>query len=213
MSTKNWSLNTRLLHLGLVATVSAQLLISLVMVAPDHKGPFLAKLAFDAHQAIGLTALTIVIAHWLWSAFSHVDGGLQHLFPWRKPARQEVAKDIKSLMGGKFPAASQKGGLAGLIHGLGLLAVTGTAITGGALFILFPESGEPGALAEAFADTHEWIASFVWAYWIGHGGIALLHHYKGHNVVRNMFTLDTAPTLSNHTQRPTRLPEPRLDRH
>lgn len=210
MSANSWSLNTRFLHLGLVATVTAQLLISLVMVAPDHKGPLLGKLAFEAHEVIGLAALGIVLMHWFWSIFSHADGGLRHLFPWQKKARQGVMHDIKTLIGGKFPAPGNKGGLVGFIHGLGLLAVTGTAITGGALFVLFPEAGEPGPLAETFAGLHEWIATFVWAYWIGHGGIAVLHHMKGHKVLRNMFNFDDAPTVENDG-RTVRLNKPSLD--
>ena len=187
MKNNNWSLQTRFLHIGLVLTVSAQLFISLIMTAPDHTGSSFSKLAFDAHEVVGLTALGIVLLHWAWSVFSQADGGLKHLFPLSKPARQEVIKEVKDLKLGKLPETGNKGGLIGLIHGLGLLAVTGIAITGGFLFILFPETGEPGALAEAFAELHEGIAGLVWTYWIGHGGMALIHHFKGHDIMKKMF--------------------------
>jgi len=185
---KNWSLPTRFLHVGLVMTVTLQLLISLGMVTPDDKGPQLGKTLFEAHEIIGLTALAIVLMHWVWSVFNHADGGLKHLFPWRGEARQQVISEAKGLLRFEMPEGGVRGGLPGFIHGLGLLAVTGIAVTGGMLFILFPEHGEPGALAEAFAEVHEGIATLVWAYWIGHGGIAILHHMSGHDYVRNMFT-------------------------
>lgn len=196
----NWSLPTRFLHIGLVLTVSAQLFISLVMSAPDHKGTAFSKMAFEAHEIVGLTALAIVLLHWLWSIFSHADGGLSHLFPMNKNDRDRLVKEVKDLKKGQLPETGKKGGLVGFIHGLGLLAVTGIAITGGFLFILFPETGEPGALAEAFAELHEGIAALVWTYWVAHGGMALIHQVQGHKILNNMFSLNNKQTDNQHTE-------------
>jgi cytochrome b561 len=189
MKTNNWSLPTRLLHLGMVLTISFQLFISLIMAEPDHNGSELGRLAFEAHEIVGLTALTIVLLHWIWSLSSQFkgEGGINHLFPWFGHARQTVIRDINDLLKGKFPQSGNKGGLAGLIHGLGLLAVSGIAITGGLLFVLFPETGKPGMVTETFAELHEGLATLVWTYWIGHGGIAILHHIIGHDTLKNMF--------------------------
>jgi len=192
MKMNNWSLPTRFLHIGLVSTVTAQLFISLVMAEPDHAGNVLSKAAFTAHEYVGLTALGIVLLHWIWSSLSHVDGGLTHLFPVFGTARQQLVAEIKGLMRGKLPKAGKKGGISGLVHGLGLLAVTGIAITGGFLFVLFPETGEPGALAEVFAELHEGLAGLVWAYWLGHGGMALLHHFSGQDLLKKMFSFRDA---------------------
>ena len=187
MAMKNWSLQTRFLHIGLVLTVTAQLFISLVMTAPDHKGSAFSKLAFEAHEFIGLSALTIVLLHWAWSVYSQADGGLRRLFPVSAQDRGQLIQEMNALKAGKLPSVESKGGLIGLVHGLGLLAVTGMAVTGGFLFVLFPEVGEPGAVAEAFAEVHEGIATLVWTYWVGHGGMALIHHAKGQDVLRKMF--------------------------
>lgn len=191
MESKKWSLNTRFLHLGMVATISAQLFISLVMSEPDDIGTVFGKLAYEAHEVVGLTALGIVILHWIWSMLSHTDGKLKHLFPWRGEARKQVVQDVKLLTRGQLPDSKTHGGLAGLIHGLGFLAVTGAAITGAILFVTFPESGEPGVIAEAFAELHEGMAGLVWAYWLGHGGVAILHHLSGSDVLNNMFSAGT----------------------
>ena len=188
MKSNNWCSPTRFLHLGLVLTVSAQLIISLLMTTPDHTGTAFSKFAFDAHEVVGLLALGIVIMHWIWSIFSQADGGLSHLFPVSKQACSRVIKDVNNLKQAKLPATNQKGGLIGLIHGLGFLAVTGIASTGAVLFVIFPETGEPGVLAETFAEMHEAIATLVWTYWIGHGGMALIHHFKGEAVLKNMFS-------------------------
>jgi len=191
MSVNNWSLPTRYLHFGMVITISLQLFISLIMVAPDHKGGSIAKLAFDLHEVVGLTALAIILSHWAWSVINRTDGGLKQLFPWFGEARVAVINDAKALLKGKLPEGGNRGGLPGLVHGLGLLAATAIAITGGILFFIFPESGEPGNIAEFFAETHEFLAIFVWAYWLGHGGLAMLHHYQGSDLVKKMFSFSS----------------------
>jgi cytochrome b561 len=195
METKYWSMNTRFLHLGLVATVTAQLFISLVMSAPDERGTMIGKLAYDAHELVGLTALGIVILHWIWSISSQADGGLKRLFPWQKDGRKTVIQDIKFLSKGRFSETSKHGGLSSLVHGLGFLAVTGAAITGAVLFLTFPETGKPGALASAVAELHEGIVALVWTYWIAHGGVAILHHLSGSNIVKQMFNLSNSEEL------------------
>jgi len=196
MKSNSWSLQTRFLHIGLVLTISAQLLISLIMSAPDDKGTAVSKLAYEMHEIVGLTALAIVVLHWGWSIFSQADGGLTHLFPVSKQSRQLVIKDLKNLKQKKLPEVGQKGGVIGLVHGLGFLAVTGMAISGAFLFVLFPETGEPDALVELFAEVHETIAVLVWTYWIGHGGMAFLHHFKGEEVLKNMFNFKRDPSTT-----------------
>lgn len=199
MTAQNWSLPTRFLHLGLVATVSIQLFVSLIMDEPGEKESLLGTALFEVHEVVGLSALAIVLVHWAWSLFNHADGGLAHLFPWHRAGRQQVMSDIRGLMRMEMPASGVRGGLPGLIHGLGLLAVTGIALTGGMLFLLMPEQGDPGQLAEAFEELHEGFAALVWTYWIGHGGIAIMHHLSGHDTVRNMFNFSSSSKSSTAT--------------
>ena len=198
MKTKYWSLNTRFLHLGMVATVTAQLFISLIMSEPDKKGSFIGDIAYNAHEIVGLTALGIVTLHWIWSAISQTDGSLKHLFPWRGAARKQVTNDITSLLTGKLPKADTHGGLSSFIHGLGFLAVTGVAISGAIIFLTFPESGHPGFLGEMAEELHEAMASLVWAYWIAHGSIAIIHHLSGNDTLKRMFSFNMNNTTTNN---------------
>ena len=177
-STSNWSLATRFLHLGLAGP-------------GDQAGKF-GHMAFEAHEMVGLMALAIVLMHWLWSIFNHANGELRHLFPWNKSGRQKIMSELVSLRHGDMPQGGKHGGIAGLIHGLGLLAVTGIAITGGLLFVFYPETGKPDFIAAAFKESHEVLAGFVWAYWIGHGGIAIFHQILGHDYLKNMFRFKSA---------------------
>jgi len=188
MVMKEWSLTTKFLHVGLLTTVTLQLITSLVMDEPDDDGSLIGMALFEAHELIGLTALGIVLLHWLWSLVNYTNGDLKHLFPWGAVGRQQIASDIKALLRFEMPQGGKRGGLPGLIHGLGLLAVSGAALTGGMLFLLYPEFGEPGALAEGFEELHEGLATLVWTYWVAHGSIAVLHHLSGHDTVKKMFT-------------------------
>ena len=188
MATQNWSLPTKFLHIGLVLTVTAQLFTSLAMDEPDDFGSGIGKALYEMHEIIGLTALAIVVLHWIWSLANYADGGFKHLFPWGKGERKQVVEDIKGLARFKMPDGGIRGGLPGLIHGLGLLAVTAAAMSGGMYFLLAPEYGSPGFLAEGFEELHEGMATLVWVYWVTHGSIALLHHVSGHDTVKRMFS-------------------------
>lgn len=190
MAQDKWSVQTRWLHMGLALTVTLQLAISLIMEPPDEKSASaLARAAFEAHEAVGIAAVIIVLAHWLWSLSSRADGGLVRLFPWSGSAWREVKSDVSMLMNRQLPDGGARGGLPGLVHGLGFLAVSGMALTGAALFVLFPETGKPDDSVEFIADVHSFIANFVWAYWGGHVALALLHKKAGHSTVQDMFSL------------------------
>jgi cytochrome b561 len=189
MTTAIWSIQTRLLHLGLALTVTLQLAVSLVMEAPDHEDASeVALAAFEAHEFIGMAALLVVALHWLWSLASRADGGLSHLFPWGGAALTQVKIDVSKLFKGQLPEGGPRGGLPGLVHGLGFLAVTAMAISGGILFFIFPETGEPGKNVEAVAEVHEFIATFVWIYWGAHIALGVLHKRAGHSTILDMFS-------------------------
>ncbi len=189
MSNHYWDLKTRILHLGMAATVSLQLLISLIMEAPDEKdASALALSAFEAHEFVGILAILFIATHWMVSMTDHSKHGLSHLFPWKGEAWDSVKSDLKALRQGRLPEAGPRAGLPGFVHGLGLLVVTGMAVSGGILFFIFPESGEPSAMAEIIAETHESISGLAWAYWIGHVGTALAHHFSGHDTLKKMFS-------------------------
>ncbi len=192
METGYYSRTTRFLHYGLALTVTFQLAISLVMQARAHHGVppgAFAHGAFEAHRFVGLAAVAIVVLHWLWSVRPHMDGGIGHLFPWVGSERARLISDLRGLLRGQVPESGPRGGLAGAIHGLGLLAATGMAVTGTVLFVKFPEAGAVPATARTAAEVHSAVANLVWAYWFGHVGMAVLHHLTGHDTLRRMFRL------------------------
>lgn len=191
MDIRIWDKRTRLLHLGLSVTVTFQLFISLFMdlPKPEHVGSNGELLAFEFHEYAGMTAFAIVLLHWLWSAFHNGGEELRHLFPWNRQGRAEIGSEIRGLSQGKLPEGGPRGGLAGLVHGLGFLAVTGMVVTGATIFLLLPESGAVTPFTHFIMEIHETIAILVWVYWCGHLGMTVLHQLRGNPVLAGIFKL------------------------
>ena len=189
---RRWDRATRFLHLGLALTVSLQLLNSLVMKAPepDHPLTGLNALLFHSHQWLGMTAIGIVLLHWAWSLWGAGGVGVRHLFPWRAAERAAITQELRELLALRLPQGGPQGKLSGLIHGLGILAVTGSALTGAVLFFALPENGRVNFFTGAVKDVHGVIAAFVWAYWVGHLAMGLLHHFLTRDTtLRDMLSL------------------------
>jgi cytochrome b561 len=192
MSIARWPLPTRFLHLGLAAAVTAQLFVSLVMEPPaDQKaGEAMAAFAYEIHETVGLFALAVVLLHWLWSLAQTGEGNWRHLLPWGAQGRREVMADLRGLAQQRLPEGGPRGGLPGLVHGLGLLAVTAMALSGGLLFLYLPEHGEPHGWVEIVEEFHETIAALVWTYWGAHIAMGVLHQLTSPDYnVRDMFKL------------------------
>lgn len=185
---QSWSMTTRWLHIGLAGTVTAQLLLSLVMSPPGEEGGnAFTNALFEIHEGVGLLALAIVLAHWYWTLRGAKDASFTHLFPWSGEARQDVLADIQKLRNKELPETGPRGGLPGLVHGLGFLLVTLSALTGSLIFSMLPEHGPLSAGVENLMGFHGFIGTFVWLYWLGHVALAVWHHLQGQDTVRNMF--------------------------
>ena len=187
-----WNTGTRLLHWGMAVTVSFQLLISLIMEHPKP-GRVLTStqaLSFELHEWVGLATVGVIIAHWVWSAlFTRDDSGFRHLFPWDAKGRAKLLVELRQILRFQLPQGGPEGGLAGLVHGLGFLAVSAMAATGAVLFFIYPKSGAETPFVGNVADLHSLIANLAWVYWYGHIGMALLHEILGHRVLARIFLL------------------------
>lgn len=179
LAPQQWDWATRLLHFGLAVTVSLQLLNSLVVEGPEpgHSLSWFEALILDIHEWLGMAAFVIVLAHWAWSLWGLGGYGVRHLLPWDKQGRSETATALRDIFKMKMPSGGPQDKFSGLIHGLGLIAVTGIAATGVVLFFFMPENGKLNALTGLANELHEFISIFVWIYWGGHVGMALLHHF------------------------------------
>lgn len=161
---KHWDKPTSLLHLGLALTVTLQLLTSQLM---HHR----VANAFLFHEIFGLAAVCVVFLHWLWT--TNNKRNFQHLFPWNKAGLNAICADLKSMTKGHLPTGGDRVGLAGLVHGLGFLAVTGMALSGLYIFITIQLGSHPMWIRHL----HSFIANFVWIYWFAHVALAIIHKF------------------------------------
>lgn len=145
---------------------------------------------FAYHRAVGPLAAAVLLILWL---YSYAIYDLKYLFPWDKNGRREIARESRVLLRGSLPECGRGIGLSGFIHGLGLLAASGCALTGIIMFAMIPP-GHTGPPEDPIAFTrytlqHKFFGEMLWIYWCGHIGFALLHQIAGHKVLGAIFSL------------------------
>ena len=84
-----------------------------------------------------------------------------------------IVADLGVLWSRQIPVR-QMGGLAGMVEGLGILVLVCMTLTGGLFFLCQFEWGFQN-VAGLFLSMHQYLSGFVWAYIIGHAGMAMLH--------------------------------------
>jgi cytochrome b561 len=185
------SLTTRILHAALAVAIVHQLVVSLFMERPKPAGPT-ENLAFDLHETVGLISLGLLALYWLWTMVRLNEEGPSALFPWFSAGRRrrvlaDIGTYLRSLAQRRLPSPTAETPLASAIHGLGLLVATAMAVTGGIVYALMGGDGSLSGDGRLVLELHEAFASLMWAYLIGHAGIAVVHDFVGHRVLGRMF--------------------------
>jgi len=189
---------TRLLHIGMAITVLLQLADSQFMEHPspnpEHTRTALEASMYEIHEWIGLAALALVLLRIIWGFAGPEAHSWARLFPWlsgegRRKMMRQIREEIPGWFRGKI-STDPDNPLAGSIHGFGLLTLLGMGATGLIVFLGMDESGHMGGLTHAVLEIHhDVLSNLMWAYVIGHVGMAILHKLLGHDLVREMFSL------------------------
>lgn len=174
---------TKLLHLLVALAVVHQLAISLVMTRPSPGRP--GDSLFELHELVGLVSLGVLLIFLLWVIVRRRETTAGMLYPWfsrnrRRALRIDLKAHFHSIKSGRI-LLTQESPLASAVHGLGLLLVLAMAATGATGYFI--------AAARPLLSIHETLGPLVWAYLVGHAGLALLHQRAGHRVLQNMFDL------------------------
>ena len=190
---------TRMIHLLLLIVVLHQLIGSEFMQFPFPGDP--PSWTFSLHEYAGLVNLAIVAAFWGWTMMRRGETRLGRLLPWFSIARlrdvtADLAAQLRRLVRGRAPD-DEDGALASAIHGLGLLAVTAMAVTGGVFFFM---QGTP--LGRTMLGLHKLIANLVWIYLFAHAGLAVLHHLLGSDIFSRMFWIGPRRPSPTRTRQP-----------
>jgi cytochrome b561 len=183
MTATRRTLPTKLLHAALLLSVLWQLGASSLVERP--RAGQLGNAFYEIHQTVGLATLGLVLAFWLWSAVRRRETPLMALFPWFSRHRLTVVlADLKRhwamLVQRRLPDGDAETPLASAVHGLGLLTALAMGATGA---WLYTQSVPAGVVLEV----HKAVANLMWAYVVGHAGLAVLHQATGHPVLRRMF--------------------------
>lgn len=181
---KRWDSNTRLIHWALSITVVFQQFSSIWMSDPGT------QYLFPYHRIIGAIAAAVVLLFWL---YSYAIYDFKILFPWGREARREALRELRGLFQRRLPASGRRIGLSSFVHGFGILALTGCALTGVIMFAMIPP-GHSGPPDDPIAFTrytlqHKFFGELLWVYLCGHVVFAVIHQLAGDNVFGAIFSL------------------------
>lgn len=171
---------TSALHAALATGVSLELLLQAVMRVPAGVGKGVDdwhRQAFELHAHFGPTVAVLCLLHWLWICLPWSRPGVGYLFPWLRPDHRAVLRqEFRALLRFKLPPREVLSPLVGTVHGLGLLAVTGSVV-GGSVSYLGYYAGVPIPRQVLHWAALELIATswLVWPFVIGHVSMALWH--------------------------------------
>ena len=192
ITTAKHAFATRLAHIGLALAVTTQLVTSLVMepVEPGSAG----NLYFVLHQYAGLTAFVFVLGFWVAATFRQRCTAWGLLLPWFSGARlgalwSDIKAHLRSLSRIRMPVYEEGSPLASAVHGLGLLLMTAMAASGTLYYFINAGDPDAGGLVGLAMLVHTSLANLVWAYLIGHGALALIHHFTRDLDLREMWSL------------------------
>lgn len=187
------SLPTRLLHLLLATAILAQLATSQLMRTPRPgrvRTP-LESAGFAVHEWVGLAAMAILLAFWLWLTLRRLGTAPGQLFPWFSRTRllelrQDALRYLQAARRLSLPEPEQGEAVAAVLHGLGLLIALAMATTGTLGWLSWDQAAGMDGFARAVFEVHGTLANLMWAYVIAHVGAAILHELLGHRLLRRM---------------------------
>jgi len=171
---------TRWLHAALATGVVIELALQAVMHVPPGVGLGVRdwhREAFELHSHFGPTVAAICVLHWLWICLPFSRPGVAGLFPWMQRGRRTMLRrEFKDLLQLKIPPQRELSPLVGTVHGLGLIAVTGSVVGGSVSYLGYYTAVPVPAQVLHWASLELIITSwFVWSFVIGHVVMAMWH--------------------------------------
>lgn len=175
-----WPKSIKLLHILISVFMTFELMSELDMKAIwKREGElYFRHILFHAHMWVGMGTAVVIALFWLQIYCNKQVRA--HLFPYRGAYLLNICVDITGMIKGYLPESGLRGGLPGLIQGVGLLAVTGMAFTGVIMFFLIPSFGvsEPIHIYQIPKKIHDYISEFVWVFWWVHISAGVLHFIR-----------------------------------
>ncbi len=164
----------RFLHIAILFLVLSQIIVSNFMgfanngevsrKAAEYYGTWI-------HIGTGLSLLPITFIFIFIEMKNH---GFKHFFPYFYGNFAQLKKDLLQLKRFQLPDASPYG-MAAIVQGLGLGALTLVVLSGFSWFISWRFMAP---WAESVKEIHETLTGLIEAYVVGHGGMGILHLFS-----------------------------------
>lgn len=139
-------------------------------LAPSFSTAPLTFLFERYHMLAGLSTLCVAI---FMTGYCFSQRGLRRYFPYVWGETEQIKKDLLMSLKGQLPAP-KAGGLATAVQGLGFGALLLTTLSGLLWFLLWTSGASVGS-TEIALSIHKIVVKLLILYFIGHGGMALLH--------------------------------------
>ncbi|MCB1970690.1 MAG: cytochrome b/b6 domain-containing protein [Geminicoccaceae bacterium] len=188
----HFSRATRLVHAGLAIAIILQLATAQFMQSPRRDRP--GDSIFELHEIFGLLAMALALAFWVVLIMRHRGTEPGRLVPWFSAERRsamfrDLGRFLSSLRAMRLPRYDPGDAFIPAIQGLGLLLMTFMAASG-TLYVLAEWSGMgTGGAIHELMEVHSFFGNLVWAYVIGHAGMAMVHEFIGDLRISQMWSL------------------------
>lgn len=188
----------RILHFGIVLSTLFQIFSEKLIGFPEpgHPRRAMDTLFIGIHEAVGSIALILVCVY-LIIVLDEL-ASRERLFPWFNAAGRnnlwlEIRRDIPNWLRGRISPPDKSHAIAGSIHGLGISLALLLGLTGSMLFLGIGPRGDMTPDIKVIWESHSIMATMIWIFVAGHAGMALVHEFKGHKILREMFRLRKSP--------------------
>ena len=189
-----YDLPTKLLHKGIAASISIQLILPFIGMEHPHPTRHHEEwqlMLFEVHEINGLIALSLLSMHLLYSLATSGSASWRTLFPWLTgEGRNQLFAEIGNI-GNWFkqglPDPEQAHTLASTVHGFGLLIGMLMGLTGACIFIGMEENGKVSDGIHEVMELHEGFALLMLLYWLGHVALFIIHQKQGHDLKSKIF--------------------------
>ena len=161
----------RNLHITILCLVLSQIIVSNFMGFTDNSEVSKKTIEYYAtwiHISTGLSLLPIAFVFIYVELKRH---GIKYFFPYFYGNFSQLKEDLKQLKQFELPEPSAYG-MAAIVQGLGLGALTLVILSGSTWFISWIYMAP---WADSIKELHKLLTGLIEAYVVGHGGMGLLH--------------------------------------
>jgi len=183
---------TRVLHYCFIITVLYQLLSAEFMrVLEPGKMEGFDTMLFTLHMIVFGWGAFLVSSVYIMVLHEDKDGWAR-MVPWFSASHREalfkaIRSDISDIFSGRLPPPDEKGAIASVAHGFGILLLLAQGFTGAYVMLGVRSDGTMRTDTLLFLDFHAIFAKLIWVFLIGHVCMFIIHLMFGRREILDIF--------------------------